>query len=331
MNITPVGPPIHQDFFTVSGGGFTDNAILEFNTTVGIIRVKPDYISPHLALVERLPVNIPTGNATLQMTAPGVPSSNSVAITVAAAPAQTVRMLQAGDTKERPYTIVFVANPAIEAVAGGSFSADPILTNRSGFHRVVGHSFHNIFNVAEDLFKQNNFDSRVRVYAVFDPTRPVNAQNALAHEILPNLMETRRTVLRPFLSTFGITADMVFVVHGSTQFNRATAWFTSDDAALGGTAYTFDGTNRTHGHFPRIPGSAAIPVSVDMSGLTVIHEFGHAASDFNNGRVTDLYDDGNGGGFFVNKKFRAAVGNPVPGSFAGYNGTNFNSELNRDG
>jgi hypothetical protein len=332
MNITPVGQPIHQDFFTVSGSGIAADAVLEFNTPVGVVSVTPDFVSPDLALVERLPIGIPTGNVTLQMTSATMPASNSVTVTVAANPAQSVRLLQAGDNKARPYTIVFVANPGIEAASGGAFSADPILTDRSGFHRLVGHSFHNIFNVAEDLFKQNNFNSKVRIYSVFDPTRPANAQNSLVHEIPPNLMETRRSVLRAFLSTFGIAADMVFIIHGSTTYTRATAWFTSDDAASGGTVYTYDGTNRTHGHFPRIPGSAAIPVSLDTSGMTVIHEFGHAASDFNNGQVTDLYDDGgNGSGFLVNKKFRNAVGNAVPGNFGNYNGTNYYSELNRDG
>ncbi len=331
MNIIPVGQPIHQDFFTVSGSNIVPDAVLEFNTTVGVVTVTPDFVSPHLALVERLPSGVPTGNATLRLTSPGAPASNSAAVTVAAVAPQSVRMLQAGDNKERPYTIVFVANPAIEAASGGTFSSDPILTNRSGFHRVVGHSFHNLFGVVEDLCRRNDFDSRVRIYSVFDTTRPVNAQNALAHEVSPNVMETRRTVLRSFLSTFGIAADMVFVIHGSTTYDRASAWFTSDDPAAGATPYTFDGANRKHGHFPRIPGSAAIPVSLDMSGMTILHEFGHGASDFNNGRVTDLYDDVHEAGFYINKKFRGAVGQPVPNDFASYNGVDYVSDADRGG
>ena len=144
-------------------------------------------------------------------------------------------------------------------------------------------------------------------------------------------METRRAVLVPFLASFGVVADMVLIIHGSTTHTRASAWFTTDNAALAGTPYIFDGVNRNHCHFPRIPGSAAIPVSLDQSGLTVIHEFSHASSDFNNGKVVDLYDDsGDGTGFLVNKRFRIAPGNPVPADFATYNGTTFAADAARD-
>lgn len=44
----------------------------------------------------------------------------------------------------------------------------------------------------------------------------------------------------------------------------------------------------------------------------------------------DLYVDGAADGFMVNKKFRAQATDPVPNNFATYNGTNFNSDLNRD-
>ncbi|MCY7349972.1 MAG: hypothetical protein LH606_04810, partial [Cytophagaceae bacterium] len=156
---------------------------------------------------------------------------------------------------------------------------------------------------------------------------------ALAQEVpASNMMETRRPVLAAFLAGFSEVADVVFVVHGSTTHTRASAWFTTDDPGLPGTSYTFDGLARTHRHFPRIPGSAAIPVSLDQRGLTILHEFGHAASDFTNGQVTDLYEDGGAGtDFLVNKKFRAAATDPVPASFANYNGTTFASDPTRNG
>jgi hypothetical protein len=245
---------------------------------------------------------------------------------------QTVRLLQAGAAKTRPYTIVFVANPAIESAVGSTFTPDPILTNRSGYHDIVKHSLHNLFGVAEDLLLQNNFHVQVRIVSIFDSTRPTGAANSLAHEVpLSTTMETRRSVLAPFLSTYGVVADMVFVVHGSTTHTRASAWFTTDDMSLPATAYTFDGIARTHGHFPRIPGSAAISVLMDQTGLTIIHEFGHAASDFSNGKVIDLYNDGGDGtGFLINKKFRAAATDPVPANFATYNGANFTADAARD-
>jgi hypothetical protein len=332
MHITPIGDPNHNDFYSVAGSDISPDAILEFDTVVGVVNVTPDFIRPHLALVERLPSSIPPGAATLRLTSPSGPSSNSVSVTVTAGPPQAVRLLQAGEAKARSYTIAFVANPGIQSAVGATFTSDPILSNRPGYHVVVGHSFRNLFGVAEDLLRQNNIDAQMRFVSIFDPTRPADAANSLAHEVpQSNVMETRRSVLASFLATFGVVADMVFVIHGSTSHTRASAWFTTDHTTLAGTAYTFDGVTRTHGHFPRIPGSAAIPVSVDQSGLTIIHEFGHAASDFNNGMVIDLYvDGGDGVGFLINKKFRAAAGTPIPADFATYNGTTYAADAVRD-
>lgn len=333
MNITPVGNPITDDLYTVAGTDIPPDAVMEFTTAVGVVSVTPDFIRPHLALVERLPASVTPGPATLRMTSPSTPASNSLAVTVTAGAAQAVRLLQAGEAKLRPYTIVFVANPGIESATGATFHPDPILTNRQGFQAIVRHCFQNLFLVTEEFLRRDNIDARLRLLSIFDPTRPADTANSLAHEVpASNIMETRRAVLPSFLTRFGLVADIVFVIHGSVTHTRASAWPTSDDPALGGTPYTYDGVARRHGHFPRIPGSAAIPVSVDTSGLTVLHEFGHAASDFNNGKVTDLYvDSGDGTGFLVNQKFRVAAGDPVPANFATYAGTNFAADPVRDG
>jgi hypothetical protein len=123
---------------------------------------------------------------------------------------------------------------------------------------------------------------------------------------------------------------MVFVIHGSTTHDRATAWYTTDDTTRPGTAFTYDGISYTHRHFASIPGSAALPISVNPTGLTAIHEFGHAGSDFNMGRVTDLYVDSTGG-FNVNKKARANSNDPIPTNFATYDSVTYTSDQNRDG
>ncbi|HKI16483.1 MAG TPA: hypothetical protein VKA15_01315 [Isosphaeraceae bacterium] len=331
MNISPVGDPIHDDFYSVAGSGIPDDVVLEFNTSVGVVNVTPDFVRPHLALVGRLPTSIPVGGAMLRLTSPTASVSNLVSVTVSAGPPQPVRLLQAGDEKTRPYTIAFVANPGIEAAVGAIFSTDPVLANRPGYHNVVVHCFRNLFGIAEDILRQNAVDTRIRLVSIFDATRPADPANSLAHEVpQSNVMETRRSVLAPFLASFGVVADIVLVIHGSTTHIRASAWFTSDDPILAGTAYTLDGP-RTHGHFPRIPGSAAIYVFLDQSGLTVIHEFGHAASDFNNGKVIDLYNDGGDGtGFLINKRFRATAGSAIPADFAIYNGVTFPADAVRD-
>lgn len=332
MHITPVGDAVHNDFYSIVGTDIPSDAVLEFGTLVGTVSVRPAFIRPHLALVERLPSSIPLGAATLRVTSPSTTPSNTVSITVTAGPLQAVRLIQPGEAKNFPYTIVFVANPGIQSALGATFTTDPILSNRLGYHNVVTHCFHNLFGVTEDLLRQNDIDSRMRLVSIFDPTRPADATSSLAHEIpSSNIMETRRSVLAPFLATFGVIADMVFVIHGSTTHTRASAWFTTDDVNRAGTPYTFDGVTRVHGHFPRIPGSATLPVSMDQSGLTTIHEFVHAASDFNNGKVTDLYNDsGDGTGFLINKRFRSVASAPLPSDFATYNGTTFPVDANRD-
>lgn len=333
MNITPVGNPIHDDFFSVVGTGIPDDAVFEFSTDVGIVQAIPTFVRPHLALVARLPTSIPTGAANLRLTSPTTAASNSISVTVAATPLQTVRQLQPGEPKPDPYSVVFVANPGIESTGGGSFTPDPILTNRPGYHSVVNHCLRNLFGVTEDLFRTANMDARMRFTSVFDTTRPANSANSLAHKIpASNLMETRRTVLAPFLASYGLAADVVFVIHGSTTHTRASAWYTTDDHAKGSTAYTYDGVARKHGHFAKTPGSAAIAQSGSKSGLTIIHEFGHAASDFNNGIVFDLYNDAtNPGTFLVNKKFRSVVGGAIPTNFATYNRAVYLSDPARDG
>ena len=73
--------------------------------------------------------------------------------------------------------------------------------------------------------------------SVFDTVPGVTDANALAQEDNPNIMETRRDKLNAFVSQYSERADIVFVMHGSTSHDRASAWFTSDDAAKAGLAY----------------------------------------------------------------------------------------------
>lgn len=329
MNINTAGNAIHGDLFSVSGPGFSAGSKLVFEQGGTQVSVAADFLRPHLALVTSLPSTVPAGANSLTIQN-GPTVSNAVPVTVTSGAPLVVRELHAGANKPDPYTIVFVATPAVRDTSGG-FNADPILTDRAGFQSVVTHCFRNLFGVTEDLLRAGDVDVRMRTIALFDASLPPSDDNALAGEIAPNMMETRRTKLAPFLDGHGIVADFVFVLHGSTTHTRATAWYTSDDNAAAGTAYTYDGVPRRHGHFPRIPGSAAVALSVNPAGLTVIHEFGHGASDFVNGRVADLYVDGSPTGFAVNKKWRGNPSDPVPSSFATYNGTGFSSDPLRDG
>ena len=331
MIIEEVENPIIDDFYTLSGTDIPRDAVVRFRTAAGTVSVEPDFVRPHLALIERLPATIPTGPVQVDITSPSTASSNTIATNVTGGAAQTVRVLHAGAPKAEPYTIAFVANPAIDSEFG--FVADPVMTDRHAFQETVTNCFHGLFEMAESLLRENDIDAQMRFVSVFDPTRPVTASNSLASEIFgDDIMETRFTVIPGFLNNFSLTADVVFVIHGSFSHKRASAWFTKDDSARPGTNYTFDGIQRRHGHFARIPGSSAISTSLDPAEPVVIHEFAHAASDFNNGMVIDLRDDeGIEAEFVINKKFRASSINPVPLNFANYEGTDFSSDPTRDG
>jgi len=330
FDISPIGLAIHNDFYSISGYGIPDNVEIVFDSTNLTITVQPDIVRPHWVFVAELPNAIPVGRNMVSLQAPGW-SSDAVPIDVHAGPPATVRVLYSGSPRTNPYTVAFVANPAIESAAGGTFSADPVLTQRTDFHDAVNYCLRTMLTETEDLLRQNNLDTHIRFVTIFDSTLTANNNNSLAQELNPNLMLTRRDRLRPFLARYFEVADMVMVLHGSTTHDRATAWYTTDNANMPGTAYTYDGVNRLHGHIPEIPGSAAIPISVDQTGHTALHEFCHGASDFNNGRIWDLYHDGPSGGFDVNKKFRANNTDPIPNNFANYNGTNYNSDQNRNG
>jgi hypothetical protein len=223
-----------------------------------------------------------------------------------------------------------VANPAIarDPSNGTGFYADPVLTNRQGFHDGVLFCLDNILLSTEDLLRRDDLDAHFRLVAVFDATVAAADASALAKEYPPNIIETRRDKLNGFLAGYQETPDVVYVMSASTTYTRASAWFTTDDMTRGTVAFTYDGVNRMHGMYPSIPGSTAVPITA--RGLTALHEFGHAASDFNNGKVSDLYVDGVGV-FSVNKKARALNTDPVPANFATHQGTNFASDQNRDG
>lgn len=328
FNISPIGQAIHNDFYSVSGSGIPADAVLVFESPGSIVTVTPDLVRPHWVFVSELPPAVATGRNLVRLSSATF-TSNNVPVEVSSGPRLIKRVLFGGQPKTKPYTIVFVANPGIQTEAGGLI-ADPVLTNRPGFHSAVGYCLRNLFTVTEDLLRQGNLDAQLRLVTIFDASLPATVGNSLAHEIPPNMMETLRNKLGAFVSQYGEFADMVFVMHGSTTHGRATAWFTSDDPAKPGVAFTYDGVAHVHGQFPAIPGSAALPLNMDRTGLTPLHEFGHGASDFTNGKIVDLYVDDGPGGFQANKKFRALSTDAVPANFANYNGTNFQADPNRD-
>jgi hypothetical protein len=328
FDISPVGHAVHRDMYAVSGSSIPPDAEVVFDSALVSVSVVPDLVRPHLVVVADLPDAIPVGRNLVHLEAPGW-VSDSVPVEVTPGPPVIARTLYSGRPKTRPYSFVLVANPAIETEAG-AFVADSVLTDRATFQDVTAFILRNLFTLTEDVLRLGDWDAEMRLVTVHDAAVLPADASALAHEWPnTNLMETRRVRLNGFLAPYTGRADIVFVVHGSTTHDRATAWFTTDDPSQPSTNYTYDGVARTHGAYPSIPGSAAVPLNMDQTGLTPLHEFGHAAADFNNGRVIDLYVDGLSG-FSVNKKARALSTDPIPANFADYDGTQFASDQNRD-
>ncbi len=328
LDICPVGPAIHNDFYGITGSGIPAGAQLVFETLSTTVTVTPDLVRPQWVFVAALPTAVPIGRNFVRLEVGGW-VSNSVPVDVSAGPATVIRALYSGAPKSQPYTIALVANAGIETEAG-SLVGDPLLTNRAGFHDAVGFCLRSLLTASEDVVRQGEWDREIRFVAIFDATLPSDDANSLVHELTPNVMETRRDRLTTFLSRYGERADIVLVIHASTTHDRASAWFTTD-AAQPGTPYSYDGIAHVHGHFASTPGSAALSVNMNRRGLTPLHECGHAISDFNNGRIVDLYVDGTPGAFVVNKKFRAQSADAVPPLLASYDGTNFPSDQQRDG
>jgi hypothetical protein len=328
FDFSPVGEAIHGDFYSVTGSGFPQDATLVFERGGVSVPVAPDLVRPHLLYVSVLPASIPTGRNLLRVSS-AAGTSAPIPVAVSDQTPYTIRVLHSGTPRPNPYTIVFAANGAIESEAGGSFRGDPVLQSRAGYHAAVTYCLQNMFLQTEDLLRAGNLDAAFRIVSIFDPTQTATSANSLVQEVNPNIIGTRRSALVPFVSRYDETADIVMAITGSTTHTRASAWFTTDDASRPETSFSYDGVNRVHGRFPSIPGSAALPVSVS-TGMTPLHEFGHASSDFNNGMVVDLYVDGAPGGFQANKKFRATAGAAIPANFATYDGTTYQSDQNRD-
>jgi hypothetical protein len=329
-NISPVGPAIYNDFYCITGSNIPDTAEVVFETPALSVAITPDLRRPYWVLIEQLSAMVPPDECDVFLRAPGW-QSDRIPVTVNTGPPLTVRTLYSDPPKAEPYTFVFAATPAIQAPGGGTISADPILTNRTSFHDIVRHCLANLLTVTESLLRTDNLEANIRFVAIFDPTQGATAANALVGQVNPNLIEPLRDRLNSFVGRYWENPDIVFCLSANATNTRASAWFTTDSNTRPGVNFTYDGTTRTHRRYTDIPGSAAISTLMDTTGLTAIHEFGHAASDFNNGMVIDLYVDGTRSGFVVNKKVRARATDAIPNNFATYGGTTFQSDQNRDG
>ena len=193
------------------------------------------------------------------------------------------------------------------------------------------HCLTNLLTLDESLLRTNNLDRMLRFVAIFDTSRVADTNTALVAGNAPNEIQPRRDQATSFARGYWERPDVVYGVSDSATFTRAFGDATRDAGPITAGGYTYDGTNRGHGLRAETAGAIALSTNMDTTGLTAIHEFGHAASEAANGWIWDLYNDGIPSSFTVNKKMRALASDPVPTNFAMAFGTTYTADASRDG
>jgi hypothetical protein len=250
----------------------------------------------------------------------------------AAVSSPQVQVLAPGAAKENPYTLVIVANPAVEIpVNSKAFAPDPILTDQAQFNASAQYVITSVFgklpNQAETFMQP--FEPAIRVLAIFDPTLEPDATTALVAAYLPgDLIGPRQDQVAAFLAGYQIggkpvTADVVFAITALGAEKRSASLYTVDDDTSPGVAFTLDGQSLVHRYRNQQPGSVALHVSA--TSVVALHEFGHAASSLTNGCLQDLYDDED----LTDGPVNIRTGRPVRADFAAYAGKTYPSDLTR--
>ena len=332
FDISPIGHAVRNDAYTISGSGIPDDVEVVFENEFTITTVTPDLVRPHWVMLAELPGSLSTGRNAVRLQAPSF-SSDEVPIDVVSGPPIRCRVLYPGAPKPDPYTIAVIANPMLELEFRNRFSSDPIMTDRDGFFARVPYVLNNLLNVTEDLLRQDDIDSLMRFVAVFDGVLlDSNDANSLVRLNPPNLIGPRKASFSSFLGRYSEKADVAFAVSGSSTHTRASANLTTDDTTAASTTYTYDSDGFDHPHFYDEPGVATLSLFGVTTGLTPLHEFGHAASAWPTGAVLDLYVDGGptSGALIVNEKWRANASDSIPSVFGTYDGTSYNSDQARD-
>ena len=349
--ISPVGPAIHGDFYSITGTDFADPVILIFEKGPIEVAVLPEVRRRHWLMVERLPANVPTGRCLVSVWAPEISRRSArVPVDVSAGAPLTVRTLYPGRPAPDPYTIVMAATPAhvrgqVIGPAGETIpwvlEPDPVLTNRAGFMTLVRKALDGLLKFDGAVLDTARLEASVRFVSIFDPTQGATSANALVVTTEPNLIGPGAgSVLKAFTGRYAQGADIVFCVTSMSTYTRASARWTTDDPARAQVTYTYDAVDRTFGRYASVPGAVALS-TFDDSSLTALHEFCHAAGDLASGMIWDLYVDAiPAGAFVVNKKARAKATDAIPATFCTFSapppwtpigsGT-FASDLGRDG
>lgn len=223
---------------------------------------------------------------------------------------------------EEPYTIVILSNRYISTSQG--VIDDEIFYNLSMFNSILGGCFRSFLFEAEPILRDLASARSLRI-AVSTMRTPPNFP--FVQGIRPNIAAPMRTNMLSHVHRLGIRhPDVVFTLHGSLNYTRASARYSLDSFQHQTTNFTYDGNSYRIGAFTREAGVATLGYYAFDHSHTPLHEFGHAASEENNGRLTDLYHDKSNSALEVNKK--SARRRPI--HFCDYDGANFNTDLDRD-
>ena len=237
-------------------------------------------------------------------------------------------VIRAGAAKPNPFTICVVANPFLEAPwKSGQFLIDPLMGQLPMFQAAASYIDAALFGLLagqrEKVLADPAIMPNVQLISLYDDGLTVDASNSLvAQDSMSDTLVARRTFFKPFLANYSIEADVAYAVSASSSHIRASAWFTTDDDAQPGIPFTLNGNpGFFHRFYNLIPGTVAIHATA--TSLTALHEFGHAISSYNNGKILDLYVDSPVG-------FNNLLGRPIPPNFCNYNGNSFASDPTRD-
>lgn len=220
-----------------------------------------------------------------------------------------INVLRNGDTgKENPYTIVIINNPFISSDVG--FERDPINDDRGKFDRSVNYIYANLFGrmpgQVENFLEDKTIADKIRVISIWVNVPPGEANCFIQ---INGQFEARQTAITNFFDDLNkkfpginVRPDVVFSVTGWEHIYKATAFAAREEDCQKGVGFWFDKIQYKHCLTSSQPGAVAI--NADDDSMTALHEFGHAASSYQNGYVDDLSYKGFSCGdcFTINKK-----------------------------
>jgi hypothetical protein len=147
-------------------------------------RLRPDLLRPHWLLVERLPASIPAGDSQVFVEGEQGWTTARIPMRVSPVSPSPTRVLFPGRPVEWPYTIAFIANPAIQNTRD-EIVPDPVRTRTPRFIGTVLASLRTLLTLDEDLLRHGGLEPLIRFIVVLDPDAAVTEQNALAQEYAP--------------------------------------------------------------------------------------------------------------------------------------------------